>query len=96
MKRNYLFDMMMDRRGLSRSKTPPLCDSCSSSFEPDSYGNYKVTALVLNSSIWGLACPKCYKHYWPKMTHFSEAEAPQKAKDALFGTLSSQPTFSVW
>lgn len=95
-KRNYTFDMTIPERALARSKRPPLCDSDSRPFIPDEYGMYHVTALVLNSGIWGLVCNECKKKHFSKMTHFTENEAPIKAKEALFGTLSSEPRFSVF
>ncbi|MGC9016407.1 MAG: hypothetical protein ACP5KM_06510, partial [Conexivisphaera sp.] len=52
-RRNYEFPLAVPRTQMAPSKDPPLCDGCGAPFVLGDDGNYHVTVVVLNNSIWG-------------------------------------------
>ncbi|MGC8773533.1 MAG: hypothetical protein ACP5RJ_08780, partial [Conexivisphaera sp.] len=54
-------------------------------------GNYHVTVVVLNNSIWGVVCPRCAERI--KIPMLNEAEVPTSIINAALDALSRDPVF---
>ncbi|MGC8848541.1 MAG: hypothetical protein ACP5QE_06835 [Conexivisphaera sp.] len=90
-RRNYKFLLAVPRTQMAPTKTPPLCDGCGAPFALGEDGNYHVTVVVLNNSIWGVVCPRCAERI--KIPTLPEAEVPTSAINTALDVLSRDPVF---
>ena len=90
-RRNYKFELAVPRAAMAPSKDPPLCDGCGSPFPLSEDGNYHLTVIVLNNSIWGVVCPRCADRI--KVPMLAEDEVPESAITTTIDVLGRNPVF---
>lgn len=74
-KRNYILKIDIPEQDLDESKNPPICDgACNQQFTEENK-LFKVNALILDNSFWGLLCNNEIKNY-PKLPILVEKDSP--------------------
>ncbi len=96
MTEDYILRVNVPALSVVDEKQPPLCDSCSTPFEPDENGNYQLQALILvdygEESIWGLVCDACRHQYFARLPVYTEKEKPRAAQTLIY-IMQKQPFF---